>query len=154
MKLARFEDSLYRVPGGELLWVELDGRTVGVHSREPYLHTDGTLKPGLLESWIRTDIRFTQFPDEGLRVRPLVCEPCGDTGQGADITTWGTDECESCRGYGDERNLHLCSFCGEFSREVLPVAPRETLNHELLLARAHPACAVESTVELVGCEAA
>lgn len=40
-----------------------------------------------------------------------------------------------------------CVYCGEiqyFPAPVLPVAPRETLNHELLLERAHAACAVEA----------
>lgn len=193
---ARSFKGAYRVPGGELLWLEIEGHgTVGVRSREAYLHTDGTLEPGILDSPIRTAISFTRFPavttvallrlasgqflharcssgfagtpvdypaadveylkpcgvcgqrftvERPLRVRPVVCRTCGDTGVGSDYSTAGTDECEGCNGYGHEKNLHLCSECGEYSREVLAVHPRATLNHELLLPRCHASCAVES----------
>lgn len=148
MRLARFADGAYYVPGGELLWLDVEGHgSVGVRSREPYLHTDGTLEPGVLESPVRTDIRLTRYPDEPLTVRPIVCEECGDTGQGMD-TEW----CQSCHGLGDELNLRTCTYCGEiqyYPAPPLPCAPRETLNHEFLLQRMHPRCAVESTVAYV-----
>lgn len=135
----------YRVPGGELLWLDLDGSLIGVKAVPAYWHADGSFEPGQLISPVKTDIRFTHYHEDGgeCRVRPVVCRPCGDTGQSPDYTTAGSDECESCYGWAYEKNLHVCALCGRHSFEVLPVAPRETLNHELLLARMHPACAVE-----------
>lgn len=143
MRLARFSDGAYRVPGGETLWLDLEDRTIGVRSREPYLHTDGTLEPGVLESPVRTELHCYRFPGEPVRFGPLVCGACGDSGEDGDRFNF---PCRGCHGYGEEKNLHLCAFCGRFSAEVLPCAPRETLNHPLLLARMHPDCAVESTV--------
>lgn len=153
MKLvARYDSIGYRVPGGETLWLEVDGRLVGVHSRPAYLHTDGTLEPGLLRSPIATEIRVTNYPGECPRVCPIVCASCRDTGQGHD-----TDECEACRGLGDELNLRTCTYCDKvqyYPAPFLPVAPRETLNHPLLLKRMHDSCAVESTVAHVAAERA
>lgn len=141
MRLARFGDGCYLVPGSELLWLELDGETIGVRSREIYQNTDGSVVPGVLESPVRTELRLIQYPGEPHRFQPLVCHACGDTGN-SDRHTFGP--CELCEGYADEKNLHVCALCGEASAEVLPVAPRATLNHELLLPRIHSACAIES----------
>jgi len=150
MRLARYGDGCYRVPGAELLWLELDGQTIGVHSREAYIHTDGTLEPGVLESPVRTELRCLRY-EKPVRFVPLVCRACGDSGEDGD-SDWG---CRRCHGYGDEKNLHVCALCGNASAEVLPVAPRAVLNHELLIPRMHPACAVESLrAELVGRESA
>jgi hypothetical protein len=145
MRLARYADGAYFVPGGELLWLDLDGQTIGVHSREPYLHTDGTLEPGVLESPVRTELRCLTYGADGQpggspRFQPLVCEACGDSGDDGD-SDWG---CRSCDGHGEERNLYRCSECGDFSAEVLPVHPRAVMGHPLLIPHAHVACAIES----------
>jgi hypothetical protein len=148
MRLARFSDGAYYVPGAELLWLELDGETIGVRSREAYRHADGTLEPGVLESPVRTELRCLTYGADGQpdvnatpRFVPLVCKVCGDTGN-SQRHTWG--QCEACDGYGDQKNLHLCTECREFSDEVLPIHPRATVDHELLLPRAHVSCSVES----------
>jgi hypothetical protein len=151
MRLARIADGAYYVPGGELLWLDVEGHgPVGVRSREAYLHTDGTLEPGVLESPVRTELHYERW--DGLRVRPLVCPACHDSGVGPDYNTAGTDDCDACHGYGHEVNLHRCTWCGEFSAEALPCAPREVLNHALLLSRMHPRCAIEYQVEHVRME--
>lgn len=148
MRLARYGDGCYLVPGSELLWLELDGETIGVRSREVYQNTDGSIVPGVLESPVRTELRCLTYGADGQpdvnavpRFRPLVCRECGDSGD-SQRRTFGP--CESCHGYGDEKNLHVCALCGESSAEVLPVVPRASLNHELLLPRMHSACAIES----------
>ena len=65
-----------------------------------------------------------------------ICEACGDSGD-SQRHTFGP--CEACHGYGEEKNLHLCSVCGDFAEEVLAIADfRDT--HELLIERAHFAC--------------
>lgn len=145
MRLARRYDGTYQVPGGVTEWVEIDGSLVGIHSREIYQHTDGSIEPGTMDSPIRTEVRCLTYGADGQpggapRFVPLVCEACGDTGTSS-RHTWG--DCELCEGYGGEKNLHVCAFCGEASAEVLPVAPRAAFNHELLLPRMHPACAIE-----------
>jgi hypothetical protein len=149
MRLARYGDGAYYVPGGELLWLELDGETIGVRSREIYQDVDGSIVPGVLESPIRTELRLIQYPaNEPHRYQPLVCHACGDSGD-SQRKTW--DPCEACGGYGETKNLHLCAHCGEFSLEVLPLAPREVCTHPLLLEHMHPACAIEMVLdELVG----
>ncbi|MDD5302421.1 MAG: hypothetical protein PHS14_04860 [Elusimicrobia bacterium] len=150
MRLARYADGAYLVPGTELLWLDVEGHgTVGVRSREAYLHADGTLEPGVLESPVRTELHCYRFPDEPVRFGPLVCRACGDSGN-SQRHTWGP--CEACNGYAEEKNLHVCALCGEVSEEVLPCAPRETLNHELLLRHAHATCAVEAEVARIRSE--
>lgn len=119
-------------------WVRFDGRLIGLR-----------IGPGFMRSPIATEIRFTHYPEDGAtyesnrRVRPIVCNVCGDNGD-SQRHTFGP--CEGCYGYAELKNLHVCAFCGQESREVLPCAPREVLNHVLLLQRMHPSCAVESTV--------
>jgi hypothetical protein len=146
VKRARLADGAYYVPGGELLWLDVDGQLVGVRSREAYLHTDGRLEPGVLESPVRTELHCYRFPGQPVRFGPLICDACGDSGD-SQRHTWGP--CESCNGYAEEKNLHLCAWCGEYSAEILPCAPREVSNHPLLLARVHEACAVEYHVALI-----
>lgn len=147
MRLARYADGACFVPGGSTEWVEIDGRTVGIHTAQAYVLRDGSIEPGVLESPIRTELHCLRYPGEPIRFRPLVCQHCGDTGDDPD-SDWG---CRACHGYAETVNLHRCAHCGEFSVEALPVAPREVVNHPLLLEHMHPACAIEMLLdELVG----
>lgn len=136
-----------RVPGERSEFVALDHRWITLRGFPAYRDTDGALVAGYTNSPIRTDIVYTHFPEDGAdyeanrRVRPVVCHRCHDSGEdGTGPDYW----CRGCDGHGHRKNLHLCSECGEFAREELPVHPRATVNHELLLPRTHPACAIES----------
>lgn len=155
MFVAHRDHGAYRVPGAVLEWVEVPGHgEVGISSAPAYLNTDGSIEAGYSSSPVRTNIVYTHFPEDGAtyeenrRVRPVVCKVCHDSGEdGSGWSNW----CGGCHGHGHRKNLHLCSGCGEYAAEVLPVAPREVANHPLLLARTHPACAIESLrAELVG----
>lgn len=150
MFVAYRDHGTVRVPGESSEFVMLDGAGIVVRGFAAYLNADDSLEPGYSLSPIKTDIVYTHFREHGAtyeanrRVRPVVCNVCHDSGEDgrgrAGLMGW----CEGCHGYGDEKNLHVCAQCGEASDEPLPcIAPREGLNHPLLLARMHHDCCVE-----------